>query len=199
MALIKCKECGKEISDSVKSCPHCGYVYKKTKEMTTMKVVKIIIIVALVGIALLFGFTYLFFDYIPKIKVDNEMKKYYGEWELVDENYGNVAKMFNAEYKLKKQLVIDRSNIESQAGNYGCGFNKPQNGYAITSYKESGCSNEYYLITSLDNIVEGTTTDYPLENVLICFELKDKTLTQIKCGLDDNSAAKNEKITYKLK
>ena len=64
MALIKCKECGKEISDSVKSCPHCGYVYKKTKEMTTMKVVRIIIIVALVGIALFFGFTYLFFDYI---------------------------------------------------------------------------------------------------------------------------------------
>ena len=33
MALIKCKECGKEISDSVNYCPHCGYVYKKAKEM----------------------------------------------------------------------------------------------------------------------------------------------------------------------
>ena len=26
MALITCKECGKEISDSAKSCTHCGYV-----------------------------------------------------------------------------------------------------------------------------------------------------------------------------
>lgn len=25
MALIKCQECGKEISDSAVSCPHCGY------------------------------------------------------------------------------------------------------------------------------------------------------------------------------
>ncbi len=25
MALVNCPECGKEISDSAKSCPHCGY------------------------------------------------------------------------------------------------------------------------------------------------------------------------------
>lgn len=26
MALINCPECNKEISDKVKSCPHCGYL-----------------------------------------------------------------------------------------------------------------------------------------------------------------------------
>ena len=26
MALIKCPECGKEISDSAKQCIHCGFV-----------------------------------------------------------------------------------------------------------------------------------------------------------------------------
>lgn len=25
MALVNCKECNKEISDSAKQCPHCGY------------------------------------------------------------------------------------------------------------------------------------------------------------------------------
>lgn len=25
MALIKCPECGKEMSDTAKTCPHCGY------------------------------------------------------------------------------------------------------------------------------------------------------------------------------
>ncbi|WP_083250441.1 zinc-ribbon domain-containing protein [Synergistes jonesii] len=25
MALIKCSECGKEISDKASACPHCGY------------------------------------------------------------------------------------------------------------------------------------------------------------------------------
>lgn len=29
MALIKCPECGKEISDTIDQCPHCGYRIKK--------------------------------------------------------------------------------------------------------------------------------------------------------------------------
>lgn len=30
MALITCPECGQQVSDTAKSCPHCGYVLKKT-------------------------------------------------------------------------------------------------------------------------------------------------------------------------
>ena len=29
MALIKCSECGKEISDKAHHCPHCGNFYRK--------------------------------------------------------------------------------------------------------------------------------------------------------------------------
>jgi uncharacterized membrane protein YvbJ len=29
MALIKCKECGREISDAADSCPHCGFPLKQ--------------------------------------------------------------------------------------------------------------------------------------------------------------------------
>lgn len=28
MALVKCPECGKEISNSANKCPHCGYTIK---------------------------------------------------------------------------------------------------------------------------------------------------------------------------
>ena len=31
MALVKCKECGKKISDTVEKCPQCGYAKKKIK------------------------------------------------------------------------------------------------------------------------------------------------------------------------
>ena len=31
MALIKCPECNKEISDTAKKCVHCGYVLKRKK------------------------------------------------------------------------------------------------------------------------------------------------------------------------
>ena len=31
MALIRCPECNKEVSDSASSCPHCGYPLKESK------------------------------------------------------------------------------------------------------------------------------------------------------------------------
>lgn len=32
MALIRCPECGKEVSDTIESCIHCGFVLKKEEE-----------------------------------------------------------------------------------------------------------------------------------------------------------------------
>ena len=34
MALINCKECGKELSDSAEFCPHCGYKEKHEEQQT---------------------------------------------------------------------------------------------------------------------------------------------------------------------
>lgn len=34
MALIKCPECGKDVSDTIESCIHCGFVLKKAEERT---------------------------------------------------------------------------------------------------------------------------------------------------------------------
>ena len=33
MALINCKECGKEVSDKAINCPHCGYKMNKSEGM----------------------------------------------------------------------------------------------------------------------------------------------------------------------
>lgn len=41
MALIKCPECNKEISDTTKSCPHCGYSIKKEITQTELGDVEI--------------------------------------------------------------------------------------------------------------------------------------------------------------
>ena len=37
MALIKCPECGKEVSDTISSCIHCGFVLEKEKEKAQIK------------------------------------------------------------------------------------------------------------------------------------------------------------------
>ncbi len=71
MALIKCPECGKEISDAAESCPNCGYPIKgqqqigdsdglgkgqETKKLKTVLfiVVGIILVVIVCGGSLLF-------------------------------------------------------------------------------------------------------------------------------------------------
>ncbi len=41
MALIKCKECGKEISDKAKNCPHCGRPVSKLQSKLLNKIKKI--------------------------------------------------------------------------------------------------------------------------------------------------------------
>lgn len=57
MAMINCPECGKEISDTVKNCIHCGYPIKKTKKELPIKkigIVTVISLVAVIGIVILF-------------------------------------------------------------------------------------------------------------------------------------------------
>lgn len=55
MAIMYCPECGKEMSDSLKKCPHCGFKFKKNKETNKKKklfvtVSIIVIVVCIVGI-----------------------------------------------------------------------------------------------------------------------------------------------------
>lgn len=54
MALIKCQECGKEISDTARKCPNCGYV-KPPKPMTKLDK----IFIPIISILLVAGFFFL--------------------------------------------------------------------------------------------------------------------------------------------
>lgn len=60
MALIKCSECGKEISDKAKVCPNCGaktnFAYKKSKDN------KLTILVAIGFIIILVSLVFWFFN-----------------------------------------------------------------------------------------------------------------------------------------
>lgn len=64
MALIKCTECGKKISDTIKKCPNCGYTNKKRLSK------KMIIILVIMSLILLIG-SFL----VIKISRDNHIKQ----------------------------------------------------------------------------------------------------------------------------
>lgn len=55
MALVKCKECGKEVSDKANECPYCGCLEPGSKPWSWGKatLVGIIIVVLMLGFALL--------------------------------------------------------------------------------------------------------------------------------------------------
>ena len=50
MALVKCPECGREVSDSAKTCPNCGY---KLKGIVDKKVMKFVCIIAALFFAII--------------------------------------------------------------------------------------------------------------------------------------------------
>ena len=55
MALVKCKECGKEISDTIKKCPHCGYKEKKKiskKNLITIVIAAVVAVIVIIGLVI---------------------------------------------------------------------------------------------------------------------------------------------------
>lgn len=93
MAIIKCEECRKEISDTAKLCPHCGYRQKKKSQLqeiisnyfkklnfTLIKIFGIIILI--ISIALSFIDT----TFTPSIRIKNSYGIYGGSY--IDVNSG---------------------------------------------------------------------------------------------------------------
>lgn len=56
MALIKCPECGKEISDTVNKCVNCGYLLKTKRKINDKVIICGGVISVLVVLCIVFGF-----------------------------------------------------------------------------------------------------------------------------------------------
>ena len=54
MALIKCPECGKEISSGSKSCVNCGYKIKQKKNKKLIGIIAISVVVIAIIIIVFF-------------------------------------------------------------------------------------------------------------------------------------------------
>ena len=108
MALIKCSECGKEISDKAKKCPHCGTKYKSENENdrkgfpTGLMFILIVIFVAVIFIIMNYN----------KKDYNNSTS---GIKENTNEIIGNEIKTKNEFDKIKKSnnysIVVVISNV----------------------------------------------------------------------------------------
>ena len=79
MALIKCPECEKEISDHTSQCVHCGYQLKLMPNKTS-QLFKVIIAICLIGALISFsGYKYVQAKNIEAIKqqeIDKAQKEF---------------------------------------------------------------------------------------------------------------------------
>lgn len=80
MALVNCPECGKEVSDTIKICPSCGYRIKKKNKKKI--IILIAIIIVLIAISVTVGLL---------IYKNNEKKKV----ELYRNNISEITTMIN--------------------------------------------------------------------------------------------------------
>lgn len=123
MALIKCSNCGKDISDTTSECIHCGTPIKKeivevpAKKSNTTKIVVAVVIgvvvLAVLGVVALGFLIFAFFDYVDLKKVaDNAgCDTYYcnvasdGSYLELDTNPLDLDNFSSAEaYKMMKNI-----------------------------------------------------------------------------------------------
>lgn len=106
MALIKCRYCGKDISDKAKTCVHCGHEIisidkinqeRKTKTRKKLKIFGITMISLILLIGIYIGFNILF-----PVKSINFMEKYHdyldytfdNDWEIIKTEKYLIFKQF---------------------------------------------------------------------------------------------------------
>jgi predicted nucleic acid-binding Zn ribbon protein len=107
MALIRCKECGKEISDTAKVCSNCGAKTEKTKQQNK-KIKNIIIVFAIISVIL---------GIIFVIKTNNPLHKYSREAINILEDFQD-NKLTNSQACQKiKQIALQIENIYESTNN----------------------------------------------------------------------------------
>ena len=84
MALIRCPECGKEVSDQAKTCAHCGFPIAKSlrpkiqkpKIVISKKKVKTILLIVFVLAVGIIGIKFLLYILGPEYKIKQYIKYY---------------------------------------------------------------------------------------------------------------------------
>lgn len=154
MALIKCPECGKEISDTVAACPHCGFSFKKKNK----KIVIISTALIIVGVG--------FFLYTNRITPAeqaqvNNVYNVISEIGTINANSESkieqAEKQFNALSSKCKRHVKNRSELSTARTN----INKLLAGNLDEDIAKIGevTLNKKNEIERLESVYDGLTED----------------------------------------
>lgn len=130
MALIKCPECGRDISDMASSCPGCGHVLRKSQNNKTKKNV-----VLIVGILIVLAIICIIWYQLDRSKKDNSSysnsyyDSYYNYPKTGNEGALEKAKSYLNSSAFSYTGLIDQleyngfSESEAKYGADNCGAN----------------------------------------------------------------------------
>lgn len=118
MALVKCPECGKEISEKATVCPNCGYKNRKQIRLDIKKIIIFTIILLVIGVAI-FTVTYLRNSMPKELLLSLNMSreevhnKIGNDFVLDHDKYGRVVEVYDLEwlgYNGKFSIAYSSSN-----------------------------------------------------------------------------------------
>ena len=214
MALVKCKECGKEINQKAEICPHCGCRVKSN-------IIKFVVI-CLIVIAILVGGFFTIKGIKQKIDKDNKQREqevlnkqkdeidknesklfesYLGTYKL---SYNDIAKnelsnfTFVSDINIKDKCYFDTNHDVAEEGDI---VENCINAIDFETIKSViGMSSTMYYVYKIDdkntilsfqfqNIAK-TTDSSELNNTRICFKQEDENnLIQTECPKRKNGKA----------
>jgi len=102
MALINCPECQKEVSETAKRCPHCGYTLKDNKKIIAIVSVSVIVVLLIV----FFVFKSSSASVIGEWKIDHYITEDGNiSQDNIGEYYGEVYQTANSAFR----VVFDKN------------------------------------------------------------------------------------------
>lgn len=191
MALIKCSECGKEISDKAKICPNCGVDFKKNT--MTLKIIGISIITMILTIFIV----WFFFIANPKDivnyareqnKVKNFLNDCYGTYSLTNDNFheldGKHFIIIKENNIARQEISITKENIVNKGGSF-----EVEKDFSLFIDDD-----DYYILIKLRTLIPNI--DKSSGEKIVCMKNENNKLVQKTCWLDDNTTVPNVNIEY---
>ena len=166
MALIKCKECGKEINEKAEICPHCGCRVKQNKLIVIAFVLIGMILVPISGVIIMKCM-----NTLKERKRENIREMLDGTvWTLKQDSFSIASKYDEREYKtfFPKTLVLTRYDLGEKCDE-----------------KKEKCTLKYYFYDVVS--VEFVNDNNFLQISLVCFKYDKDKLTKTSCPEDEIS------------
>jgi len=185
MALIKCKECGKEISDKASVCPNCGIRVHHIKRLVVLSCSIILVLLMVWGFLINDGVS----NTMDKLQLQQADKELKGTWEIIGDSTN-----------FKENLISQLTNkYENMVQIEDISLYNTLNIQTITPFGSGSNMGAQY--NDEEDFIVAIIGDKDGVPIVACFELEDNYLVQIECDIngDELILSKNINLRYKKK